>query len=89
MMKNNAQKEVDSRDVLKRQARSGLSVQRFCAEQGVSEASFCNWRKKLIARRKGKSAPNLRPPKVGDANGDLFRLVLLAFHEKSSLPIAG
>ena len=67
-MKKNAEKEVYWRDMLERQARSGLSVRRFCAEQDISEASFYGWRKKLIRRGRGKVAPSSRPAETGAAN---------------------
>lgn len=35
------------REVIRRQAESGLSVAAFCREQQVSPASFFAWRKKL------------------------------------------
>jgi hypothetical protein len=35
------------RERIVQQERSGLSVQRFCAEQGLSEQSFYVWRKRL------------------------------------------
>lgn len=46
-MKKNAQKASHWRDIVKRQAASGLSVRRFCLEQDLSEASFYGWRKRL------------------------------------------
>ena len=67
-MKKNAQKEVYWRDTLKRQARSGLSVRRFCAERDVSEASFYAWRKKLARRGQGKIAVSSQPPETASAN---------------------
>ena len=35
------------REQIARQENSGLSVQRFCQEQGVAEQSFYVWRKRL------------------------------------------
>ncbi len=55
-MKRNMQKEVHWRVIVKRQARSGLSVCRFCAERDISEASFYAWRKKLARRDREKVA---------------------------------
>lgn len=49
-MKSSGQKEAYWRDIVKRQARSGLSVRRFCIEQDISEASFYAWRRKLAGR---------------------------------------
>ena len=36
---------------VRRFGRSGLTVVRFCAEEGVSTASFYRWRKRLAARQ--------------------------------------
>ena len=44
------------RQRLERFARSGLSVYRFCATEGVSVASFYRWRKELAAERSGGPA---------------------------------
>ena len=35
------------RELLARQAASGLSVRQFCGREGVSEPSFYQWRKRL------------------------------------------
>jgi hypothetical protein len=68
-MKRNAQKEAYWRDVVERQARSGLSVRRFCAEQNISEASFYGWRRKLARRDQEKvDTPISRSPKTGATN---------------------
>ena len=68
-MKRNAQKEAYWRDIVERQARSGLSVRRFCAERDVSEASFYGWRKKLARRDQEKVAtPVSGSPKTRAAN---------------------
>lgn len=68
-MKRNAQKEAYWRKVVKRQARSGLSVRSFCSEQDISEPSFYGWRKKL-AQRGQEVEPSPRSPKNGPANSD-------------------
>ena len=49
-MKKNSQRAAYWRDILKRQAGSGLSVRRFCATNEISEPSFYQWRKKLAQR---------------------------------------
>ena len=46
---------------LDRQAGSGLSVREFCAQAGVSQASFYAWRRKL-RRERGR--------RKGDAEGE-------------------
>jgi hypothetical protein len=53
--KTNIQKESYWRGVMSRQAESGLSVRRFCAEAKVSEPSFYAWRRKLRVRVRGHS----------------------------------
>jgi transposase-like protein len=35
------------RELIARQEQSGMTVQGFCAQQGVTEASFYGWRKQL------------------------------------------
>jgi transposase-like protein len=37
------------RELIARQGQSGMTVHAFCAQQGVSEASFYSWRKQLQA----------------------------------------
>ena len=73
-MKRKAQKEAYWRDIVKRQARSELSVRRFCAEQDISEPSFYGWRKKL-AQRDQEVSTSFRSSKNGSAdsgNGQAF-----------------
>lgn len=45
------------RELLRRQATSGLSVAEFCRRQDVSEASFYQWRKRLRAESPTEAAP--------------------------------
>ena len=74
-MKRNAQKETYWREMVSRQARSGLSVSRFCAERDISEASFYGWRKKLTQRDQAEVAPSSRPTRrrsANSANGQTF-----------------
>lgn len=49
------------REILDRQAGSGLSVRGFCAAEGISEPSFYAWRKKLLAGRENGSRRVDRP----------------------------
>jgi hypothetical protein len=37
------------REVIRRQQASGLSIAQFCRQEGLAQASFYNWRKKLAA----------------------------------------
>ena len=69
-MKRNSQKEVYWRDMVKRQARSGVSVRRFCSEQGISEPSFYGWRKKLARRGQEVVTASSRLSKNGAASSD-------------------
>jgi hypothetical protein len=45
--KNGADREMRWREIVNRQARSGLSIREFCANEKVSEPSFYAWRKKF------------------------------------------
>ncbi len=58
--KSNKQKELRWRDALRRQASSGLSIRKFCVNEGISQPSFYAWRRKIRERdgsgtRSGKS----------------------------------
>jgi len=56
------------REVISQQERSGLTVHAFCIQQGLTEASFYNWRKQLrgnapmsfalVQRRESGDGPN-------------------------------
>ena len=48
-----AEKEARWREIVERQAGSGLSIRGFCADEGISEPSFYAWRKKLRQRQDG------------------------------------
>lgn len=48
--KNNGAAEARWREIVQRQAGSGISVRGFCAAEGISEPSFYAWRKKLRTR---------------------------------------
>lgn len=45
--KKSSEKELQWRDMLRRQAKSGLSIRRFCAQEGISQPSFYAWRRRL------------------------------------------
>ncbi len=47
--------------VLERQARSGLSIAKFCRSEGVSEPSFYGWKRALV----GGKAKTKRPGRSG------------------------
>jgi len=42
-----SEKALRWREILQRQAESGVSIRGFCATEGISEPSFYAWRKKL------------------------------------------
>lgn len=73
--KQNGETETRWREILERQAGSGLSVRSFCAAEGVREPSFYAWRKRLRlrqangARMAGKEAGR---EKAGGDNARLF-----------------
>lgn len=54
-----AEREAYWRDILRRQRESGESIAEFCHHEGVSTASFYNWRKRLRAPRTAR--PQLLP----------------------------
>lgn len=55
--KKNNQKESRWRDVVHRQADSGLSLREFCTKEGISQPSFYAWRRKLGERKGSTSRP--------------------------------
>jgi hypothetical protein len=61
--RRSVRKESHWREVLARQAASGVSVRRFCASERIAEASFYAWRRELALRDRETQAA----PEVGDA----------------------
>ena len=67
------------REVISQQERSGLTVHAFCIQQGLTEASFYNWRKQLrgnvpvsfalVERKDSGNGPNA-PVEVVLASGE-------------------
>jgi hypothetical protein len=55
--KSKAERELHWREIVKRQADSGLPVREFCAAEGVSEPSFYAWRRKLLSGKNGRRPP--------------------------------
>ena len=45
--KKGTETELRWRDIVHRQAGSGLSIREFCAKEGISQPSFYAWRRKL------------------------------------------
>jgi hypothetical protein len=63
------EREVFWREVLNRQAASGLSVRAWCAGEGVAYASFLYWRRRLA--RPDRAVPlTLIRVTEGDDGGD-------------------
>jgi hypothetical protein len=62
------------RRVVERQAKSGLSIARFCEREDVSPASFYNWRRRL-AEEAGER-PAFVPVQVRDVSGSALEIVL-------------
>lgn len=63
--KNGTETELRWREILNRQAESGLSVREFCAKEEVSEPSFYAWRKKL-RERQNEGADARKPRRSAD-----------------------
>lgn len=49
MASGNGQGAKGWREVIRRQQSSGLSIAEFCRQEGLAQASFYKWRKKLDA----------------------------------------
>lgn len=52
------------RDVLRRQRTSGESIRAFCLENGINQASFYSWRRRL-AKRLGEAPGDAALPRDG------------------------
>jgi transposase-like protein len=67
------------RDELDRQARSGLSVREFCAQAGVSQASFYAWRRRFAesANGAGETRKGSIPVEAPGNGGPFIPLKLL------------
>lgn len=71
--RKNSEKALHWREILERQANSGVSVREFCATEGVSEPSFYAWRKRLGTRKKdGSRVRTATRRKDRHDNGRLF-----------------
>ena len=66
------------RELLARQAASGLSVRQFCGREGVSEPSFYQWRKRLgpTTQQKKNAATATRDRPAAAPSTDLLFLPL-------------
>jgi hypothetical protein len=58
------EKERFWQEVLKEQAKSGLTVKAFCQQQGVSVPSFYAWRRKLMERNSDARGPQDDSPRM-------------------------
>lgn len=71
--RNTGEAALRWREILKRQAGSGLSVREFCATEGVSQPSFYAWRRKLRERKNaGSRPPGARRRKDAADQGRMF-----------------
>jgi transposase-like protein len=71
--KKSVEKEARWREILQRQAGSGLSVRSFCGAEGISEPSFYAWRRKLRSRNgSGRRTP--QKPRGRDEEPDNAQL---------------
>lgn len=77
--KKSTEKELRWRDIINRQPGSGLSIRKFCANEGISQPSFYLWRRKLRegtvnGTRSRKSRRRMNEP---GGNGAFIPLKLL------------
>jgi hypothetical protein len=67
--RRNEEKRTYWRAVFERQARSGLSIAKFCHAEGMSQASFYWWKRNLgtsrAKARKPERSPATRPLRAG------------------------
>jgi len=66
---------------------SGLSIAAFCKKEGISEAAYYYWRRKLtggVSKSEGKSSPNFLEVVMPRSNNATLELV---FSSGSSLRI--
>lgn len=78
------------RELLARQAASGLSVRQFCGREGVSEPSFYQWRKRLSATPQTKhkvATKGERSASLPPADALFLPLGLLGGSARSELEI--
>lgn len=60
--RRNPGREGHWRRMVTGQPASGLSIRAWCAQQGVTEASFYAWRRTLAGRGVNREAPVQEPP---------------------------
>ena len=83
-------KLAEWRERLERFSSSGLAVGPFCAREGVSTASFYNWRKKFTLSGRSRSATEGHPRlRTGPGEGrGRFQQVAVVSGTSSVLPTA-
>src|SRR5262245_55834531 len=70
--RKSAERALRWREILRRQAESGVSIREFCMSEGLSEPSFYTWRIKLREPTNGsRRPPAASPPRESD-NRALF-----------------
>ena len=70
-VRKSAEKALRWREIMIRQADSGVSIRKFCAPAGVSVPSFYAWRKKFRESTKdGRPSAGVSP--LSSGNGPLF-----------------
>ena len=85
-MQRDAEKERRWRELLSRQAASGLSVREFCRRERLTESQFYAWRR-TISERDGESSPSFVPMVVNDQpKGDASIVIELTGGQVLKLP---
>jgi len=70
---SNSAKVQEWSERLARFQKSDLSVARFCQKEGVSQASFYQWKKKLFAAGEGKPLGGAKVPAASAPDAARFR----------------
>jgi transposase-like protein len=68
--KSGTERELRWREIVNRQAESGLSIREFCANEKVSQPSFYVWRKKF--REREDEGTHARKPRRSPDDHGLF-----------------
>lgn len=74
MANRKQERELYWRRVLKRQAKSGLSIAEFCREESVAQPSFYGWRRTIRQRDEGsgKNSDRRRQDRGSEAKRSAF-----------------
>jgi hypothetical protein len=86
-------KEQLWRDVLERQAASGMSVRKFCQRQRLTESNFCAWRRTICERDSeaisAAETPVFVPAMIsGESQHDTDQHQILLHFARTKSPIA-